>query len=233
MTRGTILVVDDEIGIQDVVQKILEHENFHVRRAGSVHEAKHEINQALPDVVILDRLLPDGDGIEVCNFIRSQPALEHIPILFLSQKVDIAERVAGLKVGGDDYLPKPFDAMELVARIEALFRRITKKFDPKQIVESGPIRLNLEKHECQIKGKAVTLQRKEFELLEAFLQSQNRVLTKDFLAERIWDTPNLATSRAIDTAVQRLRKKLGTYGECIETVRGYGFRFDTEKASQI
>ncbi len=229
MTRGTVLLVDDDQAIEALVKASLEKESFHVRVVRSVSEAKKQIDKIAPDLIILDRMLPDGDGIEVCNFLRNQSGTGSVPVLFLSAKQAVAEKVASLKVGGDDYLPKPFDNQELVARVEALLRRMEKPVGPQQVVNVGDLRLDPSTHECLLAGKPIDLRPKEFELLQLFLQSKKRVLTKEFLSERVWDAPFLTSSRAIDTAVQRLRDKLGPYSDSIETVRGYGFRFNEQK----
>ncbi len=229
MTGGTILLVEDDQAVRDLVQLVLKKEKYHVQSVATIAEAKSQLQKTQPDLVILDRMLPDGDGIEVCNFLRGQETTAHIPILFLSEKRDVAERVAGLKVGGDDYLPKPCDSAELLARVEALLRRSQKKEEPRKILQVGPLRLDLTTHECFVENKPVDLRRKEFELLQLFLQSKKRVLRKDFLSERIWESEYLTSSRAIDTAIQRLRQKLGEHGDSIETVRGYGFRFNEDK----
>jgi len=230
MTRGTILIVDDEKDIQELIELALTRENFHVQKASTVDEALKSLQKKVPDLVILDRILPDGDGIEVCNYIHTSSDKAVVPVLFLSQKSDVADRIASLKVGGDDYLPKPFDPAELIARVEALLRRANPEpASTKSIIETGPIKLDLKKHACFIDGQQVTLRRKEFELLALFLQNDQRVLTKDFLSERVWDTPYLTSSRAIDTAIQRLRQNIGKCADAIETVRGYGFKFDSSK----
>lgn len=227
---GTILIVDNEAPIAESVRESLEKNGFLVRLISNLASAQIELQKSLPDLVILDRVLPDGDGIEICRFLRTQPESEHIPILFVSGKKDIVERVISLRMGGDDYLSKPFDMTELVARVEALLRRALRSGAAPAILQCGEIVIDSLNHECRIENEVIELRPKEFELLILFLQSKKRLLTKEFISEQIWEAPHFSSSRAIDTAIQRLRNKLGDYADCVETVRGYGFRFNEDHA---
>jgi DNA-binding response OmpR family regulator len=229
MNRAFVFIVEDDPKIKRLVCQTLEKEGFQVKSAGSLFRARNEICRNLPDLIILDRGLPDGDGADFCQELRTSERTKHIAVLFLTVKRGLTDRITGLKIGGDDYLSKPFRLEELVARVEAILRRVKRdiKYVPKVFKTKG-IMLDIDKHECRVGEKAVKLWPKEFELLQTFLERQGRVLSREFLSERVWDWGYLESSHTIDTTVQRLRKKLGKRADLIETVKGYGFRIKDE-----
>lgn len=183
------------------------------------------MHRSLPDLIVLDRKLPDGDGLGFCRTIKSAERTQRIPILFLTAKDRAVDRLIDLKIGGDDFLVKPFESEELLVRIEALLQR-TQREIPNEVnallVDS--IAVDLDKHECRVGKERIRLWPQEFELLKLFLERPGRLLSKEFLSERIWGHDFFPSSRAIDTAVQRLRRRLGSKGKLIETVKGYGYK---------
>ncbi|MBN1688358.1 MAG: response regulator transcription factor [Candidatus Omnitrophica bacterium] len=231
---SVVLVVDDEPGIQSLLNDILTFQKYRAISAFNLAEARETLTKTIPDLILLDRVLPDGDGLELCHELRNQDRTKLIPILFLSSKQEIEDKVLGLKLGGDDYLPKPFATNELVARIEALLRRRQDVSKPDtalpSVLKFETLELDLPKHECRIDGQVMNLRPKEFALLKLFLEEKGKTFTKEDLGKAVWKKRGSSQSRAIDSAIQRLRKELGPYGMNIETVHGYGFRFQ-EKPS--
>lgn len=223
--RPSALVVEDEASVRGLLTELLEAEGFRVESTGSLGGARRALEGTPPDLVVLDRGLPDGDGLELCRSLRANETTRHVPVLVVSGRMRAEERVVGLRGGADDYLGKPFHPAELAARARALTRRWPRPSAP---VASGSIRLDPERHECAVDGRPVGLWPTEFELLRAFLERPGRVLTRDFLSERVWGHSAVPSSRAVETAVQRLRRRLGGEGRRLETVRGYGFRLREE-----
>lgn len=219
--RPSALVVEDEPSVRGLLTELLEAEGFRVSAAGSLDGARRALEGPAPDLVVLDRGLPDGDGLELCRSLRANEATRGVPVLVVSARMRVEERVVGLRGGADDYLGKPFHPAEFAARARALTRRWPRPGGP---IASGSIRLDPERHECAVGGRTVGLWPTEFELLRTFLERPGRVLTRDFLSERVWGHAAVPSSRAVETAVQRLRRRLGAEGRRLETVRGYGFR---------
>jgi DNA-binding response OmpR family regulator len=230
MNAPQVLIVEDDPKTQDLICRILSGEGYRTRSTPSIFGATSEVHRLLPDLIILDRRLSDGDGLELCRQLRALERTRYLPILFLTSKNTAIDRVLGLKIGGDDYLSKPFHSEELLARVEALMRRSRAPEEPPQrTLSAHGILLDLDRHECRVKNKVVDLWPKEFELLKILMERAGRLLSKEFLSERIWAHEAFASSRAIDTAVQRLRRKLGPCGDCLETVKGYGYRLTDDR----
>ncbi|MBI4248983.1 MAG: response regulator transcription factor [Elusimicrobia bacterium] len=228
MKRATILLVDDDVKTQQLIKRILELEGYLVRSAPNIFRAQGEVARHPPDLVLLDRRLPDGDGADFCKELRASDNTKGIPVIFLTVKDSASDHVAGLEIGGDDYLPKPFFPEVLVARVAAMLRRANRAPEPSQILTAEGLRLDIQRHECLVDGKPVPLWPKEFELLQIFMERPGRLLSREYLCERVWGHEYMGGSRAIETAVQRLRHKLGRRGDLIETLRGYGFKFNSD-----
>jgi DNA-binding response OmpR family regulator len=227
--KGKVLVVEDDARTQTLIVQILEKEGYKAKPADSLWKAQADMDRFVPDLVLLDRKLPDGDGLDFCRKLRSGDRTRGLPVLFLTSKDTLTDKVVGLKMGGDDYLTKPFQAEELLARIEALLRRNKDETPDSSRLKVNGISLDRDKHECFVGSKKVDLWPKEFELLEVFLGRPGRLLSKEFLSERVWGHEFFPTSRAIEIAIQRLRRKLGPEGRRIETVKGYGFKLEEEE----
>ncbi len=227
---ATVLIVEDEVALSDLVRSHLEKEGHRVQQAFDGRQALAAADRARPDLVILDWMLPGLDGLAVCRELRRKHLM---PILMLTARGDVADRVTGLQVGADDYLGKPFSIVELSARVASLLRRVALdsaavSSDGSQPIAFGPLVLDPLGHRATLAGSALDLSRREMDLLELLLQHPGRTFSREFLLERLWGADFDGLDRAVDTQVVRLRRKLGEIGDCIETVWGVGYRFRPE-----
>jgi two-component system phosphate regulon response regulator PhoB len=220
-----ILVVDDEPDLLELVRFQLEQAGFEVETAPDGRIGLEAIRRRRPSLVVLDWMLPDLPGTEVCRQLRADPALRDLPVLLLTAKAEEIDRVVGFELGADDYVTKPFSPRELVLRVQAILRRSAGDAAPAGAIERGPLLLDPERHRCSVEGAEVTLTAKEFRLLEALMTRPGRVLSRQRLLDEVWGTDITVTERTIDTHLKRLREKLGAAGDQIETVRGVGYRF--------
>jgi two-component system alkaline phosphatase synthesis response regulator PhoP len=222
-----ILVVEDEKNIRELIEFNLENAGYEVDTAANGRVALDKLSEEI-DLVVLDLMLPEIDGMEVCRRMRGSEDLRQIPIIMLTAKGEEVERILGLEMGADDYMTKPFSPRELVARIKAIFRRI-KEFQADsekikdEIVEAGKLKLDIPRHEVIYGEKKIILTPKEFELLRYLVINQGRVLSRDLLLEKIWGYEYAGDTRTVDVHVRRLRKKIKA--EYIATVRGVGYKF--------
>ena len=216
-----ILLVEDDANIQNLNRRALLRHGYHVVEAGTFSEGKALAQSESPDLIILDIMLPDGNGLELCEQLR---AGSNVPILFLSAKSEKAEIVEGLEAGGDDYLAKPYDLNELLARVKVLLRKAGSM--PK-IITKGSLTLRLNSNQAFVNGVDIGLSHSiEFSLLRIFVQEENRVLSAEYLYEEVWGQPMAGSEAAIRTAVSAVRKKLDGSGYTIDTVYGKGYRFE-------
>ncbi len=221
----TILVVDDDGHIREVVRYALEKAGYRVFEAKDGACALALVKEQPIDLVVLDVVMPEQDGLEVCRRLRADGQL---PIVFLTSRDEELDRVLGLELGADDYVTKPFSPRELVARVKAVLRRSqgVQASDPAQVIERGKLRLDLDRHICTWSDKAVDLTVKEFGLLQALAGMPGKVYTRDELVDRAYGMGHAITDRTIDSHVRRIRKKLSDSGadDPIETVYGLGYR---------
>jgi two-component system, OmpR family, response regulator RegX3 len=222
-----ILIVEDEPALAESVQYSLTREGFDVVVAPDGEEALDRFRTGNPDLVILDLMLPRLSGLDVCRIVRGESS---VPIVILTAKDGEADKVAGLELGADDYVTKPFSMRELVSRVRALLRRagMAAQPEPVEVLRGGPIELDVGKHEARVGGEPLALPPKEFELLEAFLRRKGRLLTRDFLIEEVWGPDYYGDTRTLDVHVKRLRQKVETDPHepaHLLTVRGLGYRF--------
>ncbi len=225
----TILVVDDEPDLVEVVRYNLEQAHYRVVTAASGSAALKQARKVHPDLIVLDIMLPDLFGTEVCRTLRADARTRAIPILFLSAKGEEVDRIVGLELGADDYLTKPFSPRELVLRVGAILRRAAAAGDEEGgVVAAGTIRLDPEAHRVWVAGDEVTLTATEFRLLETLLRHPGRVFSRDQLLDRVWGITAEVTTRTVDTHINRLRDRLATEAERVETVRGVGYRLRPE-----
>ncbi len=225
MTKTRVLLVEDDLTLREILKVGLDYEGFAVETVENGRKALEQIKTSPPDLLILDLMLPDIDGFEVCRKVR-QWGLE-LPILILTARKEVQDRVKGLDLGADDYLVKPFDFEELLARLRALLRRY-KKTNPK-VLEAGPLLLNPETREVFYQGQPVSLTPTEFRLLELFLRHPRRVFSKQELLHRVWGY-EYADPNLVDVHISRLRKKLGDRPpRLIRTHYGAGYAFHPEK----
>ena len=223
-----ILVVEDEESLADSVRYNLEREGYAVSVAPDGRRALERFRTDPPSLVILDLMLPEVSGLDVCRTIRSD---SDVPIIMVTAKDSEADKVTGLELGADDYVTKPFSMRELVSRVRANLRRTRPHAVPApadEVLEGGPVRMDVARHEVAVREDAVSLPPKEFELLEAFLRRKGRLLTRDFLIEEVWGPDYFGDTRTLDVHVKRLRRKLEDdphQPDHLLTVRGLGYKF--------
>ena len=217
-----VLIVDDDPDIVRLVSYNLSHAGYEIQTASTGRQALELVQKQPPDLIVLDLMLPDVDGMEVCRTLRQQIPSRRIPILMLTARGEEIDRVVGFELGADDYVSKPFSPRELVLRIKSILRRVGK--DRTDVMHVGRIQVLPERRQCFVGDSLVTLTAKEFDLLHELMKARGDVLTRDVLMDRVWGYHGDATSRTLDTHVRRLREKLGKDGDCVETVRGVGYR---------
>lgn len=229
-----ILIVEDEEDIARLLAFHLEREGFLIHSVGSGPAALDYALNNSPDLIILDIMLPEMDGLEVCRRLRSNPLTAAMPILILSARREELDKVLGLELGADDYMVKPFSIRELVARVKAMLRRFDQgrtedKADPKgKPIRIGPIVLNPERYEVTVKDEIQALTHKEFILLQILMANAGKVLTREVLLDQVWDYETGVDTRTVDVHIRSLRRKLEenpSHPRYIETVRGVGYRF--------
>jgi len=220
-----ILVVDDEPDILELVRFALIQEGYTVTTAATGREALDALKGSRPDAVVLDLMLPDFSGTEVCRRIRANAETATVPILMLTARSEELDRVVGFELGADDYVTKPFSARELTLRVKAVLRRSGEAPPATEQLSHGPLVLDLERHRCQVGDETVDLTAKEFGLLSALMSRPGRVMSREKLLDEVWGADIAVTHRTIDTHLKRLREKLGETGDLIDTVRGVGYRF--------
>ena len=219
---ATILVVDDEKNIVQLVRLYLNKEGFRVEAAYDGAQALEKARTLRPDLIVLDIMMPEPDGIAVCKELRKT---SNVPIILLTARDDDIDRIVGLELGADDYVTKPFNPRELVARVKAVLRRASQEAPSQAVLEAGNLRLDTASREVTVQGKAVTLRAKEFDLLTAFLRHQGIVLDRERLLQLVWGADYFGDTRTIDVHVAWLREKLGkAEGVKIETVWGVGYK---------
>jgi two-component system response regulator RegX3 len=227
-----VLVVEDEESFSDALSYMLRKEGFEVDVAPSGPAALEEFDRSGADLVLLDLMLPGLPGTEVCRVLRQRsPAGARVPVIMLTAKDSEIDKVVGLELGADDYVTKPFSSRELVARIRAVLRRRSEPEDlAPATLEVGPVRMDVERHVVSVRGGAVSLPLKEFELLELLLRNSGRVLTRMQLIDRIWGADYVGDTKTLDVHVKRLRAKIEpdpSNPRHLVTVRGLGYKFET------
>ena len=229
--RASLLVVEDEQDLQDLLRYNLEREGFRVACAGSGKTALQMVRTQSPDLVILDLMLPDVDGLEICRTIRADPVTARIPILMLTAKNEEADVVTGLEMGADDYLTKPFSPRVLLARVKAVLRRRQEQGTGNEVAATEPeiqladLTISPERHEVVVAGQTVELTATEFRLLYLLASRPGRVFVRQQIIDEMHGQFAAVTERSVDVQVVMLRRKLGARGESIQTVRGVGYRF--------
>jgi DNA-binding response OmpR family regulator len=231
---ASILIVEDEVALSDVVRSHLESQGHTVRQVFDGRDALACVDKTRPDIVILDWLLPGLDGLSVCRELRRKHLM---PILMLTARVEVDDRVAGLQVGADDYLGKPFSIVELAARVASLLRRVAidnaaVSAESGRTLTFGALVVDPAGHRASLGGNALDLSRREMDLLEMLLRHPGRTFSRDYLLERLWGSDFDGLDRAVDTQIVRLRRKLGQFGDCIEAVWGVGYRFRPELSAE-
>ncbi|HAM36715.1 MAG TPA: DNA-binding response regulator [Elusimicrobia bacterium] len=225
--KAQILVCEDQPATSDLISEVLQDEGCEIQVVESLAKARKSLTRALPDLMILDRNLPDGEGLELLKELRTDPRTSKIPVLVLTGQNAVTDKVAGLREGADDYITKPFHTEELVARVETLLRRVGTLEEP-AMQEAGELKLDRGSRKAFVKNKEVPLSAKEFDLLWFLMHRRNRVMTRDFLLQHVWGYEqglDLST-KVIDVTLSHLREKIGPTADKIVSVRGFGYRFD-------
>lgn len=227
--KQKVLIVDDDADIRRLVRTVLERDGFIVNTAASSAEFFKILPQFKPDLAVLDLQLPDEDGFTILKRIKKNTVTADLPVVMLTvQSVD-SYKIAGLEIGADDYIVKPFNQGEFLARVKAVLRRTKPKEANVGLIDDGAVKLNLNQHRLEINGKVVDLSPKEFDLLAALMRTKNTVLTRETLCESVWGHELVGNTRTVDVHVGRLRKKIEPYDNRIETVERIGYRYLPEK----
>lgn len=225
-----ILVVDDEPDIVDLISRQLHKEGYRILAGADADDALRLARLERPDLIILDLMLPGMDGLSVCRYLKEDVRTRTIPIIMLTAKAEANDRIVGLEMGADDYVTKPFNLKELVARVKSVLRRAQRPDTEPEIVTIGSLSVDVARRTVLVGKKNVSLTAKEFDLLTLLIKSGGRVLSKADLLDRLWDinTTSPVMTRSLDVHIARLRKKLKAVGSWITTVRNVGYRFNTD-----
>ncbi|MDP2858132.1 MAG: response regulator transcription factor [Bacillota bacterium] len=224
MADNLILVVDDEQNIREIVRAYLEREGFEVAESADGEDAVKRARDLKPVLIVLDLMLPRLDGWEVCRQVRQFSA---VPIVMLTARGETIDRVAGLEMGADDYISKPFSPREMIARVKAVLRRTRPAGQPAETVSCGAISISKDSHRATCAGTEINLTPKEFDVLWFMMQARGRVCARELLLERVWGYDYFGDARTVDSHIKSLREKLGPEGsKHIRTVWGVGYRFE-------
>jgi len=224
--QKTILLVEDEADLAATIEYNLQREGYRTRVAHDGRTALEELaREPAPDAILLDLMLPDISGTEICKHLREQERTRDVPVIMVTAKGAEIDRVVGFEVGADDYVVKPFSVRELMLRIRALLRRTERPADNPDMITFDRLRVDREGHRVWVDEQEISLTALEFRLLYAFISRRGRVQTRDALLSDVWGIEADVTTRTVDTHVKRLREKLGDAGRYVETLRGVGYRF--------
>jgi two-component system phosphate regulon response regulator PhoB len=225
--KPRILVVDDEPDVLDLVTYNLGQAGFQTETAADGAEALRKARSTTPDLILLDLMLPEMDGLEVCKLLRRDAKTSAIPIIMLTARASEIDRIVGLELGADDYVPKPFSPRELVLRVKKRLEQATG-LPAKTCFAFGPLLVDVSRHLVSVRGRRVELTATEFKLLTLLLQRTGHVQSRDQLLRDVWEYETHIDTRTVDTHIRRLREKLGPAAKYLDTVRGVGYRFSTE-----
>ena len=221
-----ILVIEDEPDIRRNLEYNLSREGFSVSAAASISEANTLLATTDYNLILLDLMLPDGSGLDICKSIKSNSDTESIPIIILTAKDDEVDKVVGFELGADDYVTKPFSVRELILRVKAVLKRGSKKKEIVEVVRQfGDLKIDVDSHEVHVDDTKINLTALEFRLLRQLVDTRGRVQSRDQLLSDVWGYSAEVTTRTVDTHVKRLREKLGPIGKYVQTIRGVGYKF--------
>jgi two-component system phosphate regulon response regulator PhoB/two-component system alkaline phosphatase synthesis response regulator PhoP len=228
MGNELIAIIDDEPDIRKLVSIHLKRSNFRVREFAEAEPFYQFLEKEVPDLVILDLMLPDVDGLQICRYLRGHERFASLPIIMLTAKIEEIDKIIGLELGADDYMTKPFSPRELVARVRAVLRRHGRHDEhPRRIVVADVI-IDVDRHEVQVKGQTVDLTPSEFKILHLLAMRQGRIQTRDQILDFLWGDEKSVVDRTVDVHIRHLREKLGEASHIIKNVRGAGYRIDNE-----
>ena len=225
MAKKKILVVDDEKDILELLEYNLERQGFEILKTMTGEEALELVKRKNPDLIILDLMLPDLDGLEVCKILKKDTKIASLPIIMLTAKGEESDIIVGLELGADDYITKPFSPKVLIARVKVVLRRLEERLKPKEVIQIEGLTIDTLRHNVMLKGKLVKLTKIEFNLLKCLVSDPGRVFTRDQLLDRAWGEGTFIVDRAVDVHIRKLRKKLKTASKFIVTIRGIGYKF--------
>ncbi len=229
MAKKKILVIEDEHDINELIKYNLERESYEVVSLFEGGQAIDIVHKCKPDLILLDLMLPEVDGLDICRALKSDESTKYIPIIMLTAKSEEADVVVGLQMGADDYMTKPFSPKVLLARVKAILRRITERSveggADKDIRQYGDMTIDLLKHKVSFKKESFSLTSIEFDILEFLSRSPGRVYSREQILDNVWKDGKFIVDRAVDVHIRGLRKKLGKAQDYVETVRGVGYRF--------
>ena len=221
-----ILIIEDEPDIRKTLEYNISREGYHVVSASSLLEAKSQIESDSFSLILLDLMLPDGSGLDLCREIKSDKEKSSVPIIILTAKDDEVDKVVGFELGADDYVTKPFSVRELILRMKAVLKRGEKKSDNVEVQRQfGQLSIDTESHEVFVDNNEITLTALEFKLLCQLVDRRGRVQSSDQLLSDVWGYSAEVTTRTVDTHIKRLREKLGSMGKYVQTIRGVGYKF--------
>ncbi len=221
-----ILIIEDEPDIRKTLEYNISREGYHVVGASSLLEAKSQIESDSFSLILLDLMLPDGSGLDLCREIKSDKEKSSVPIIILTAKDDEVDKVVGFELGADDYVTKPFSVRELILRMKAVLKRGEKKSDNVEVQRQfGQLSIDTESHEVFVDNNEITLTALEFKLLCQLVDRRGRVQSRDQLLSDVWGYSAEVTTRTVDTHIKRLREKLGSMGKYVQTIRGVGYKF--------
>jgi two-component system alkaline phosphatase synthesis response regulator PhoP len=223
-----ILIIEDEKDILDLLQLYLKREGYDVHIAKDGEAGLRKASQERYELILLDLMLPQVDGLEICRNLRSRPQTADIPIIMITAKAEESDRIVGLEMGADDYVTKPFSPREVLARVKAIFRRLEKPKAKEVRHQYAGIALDHSRHEVTYKGKSYSLPTKEFKLLEYFLDNKGRVLSRDILLNEIWGYDYFGTTRTVDVHVAHLRHKFQVLSKSLVSIKGLGYKLQEE-----
>jgi two-component system phosphate regulon response regulator PhoB len=224
MSKGTVLVIDDEADLIELVRYNLEKEGFEVIAAADGESGLQAARKRLPQVIVLDVMMPGMDGLEVCRHLRSDDRTSRIPLIMLTARAAETDRVVGLEMGADDYVTKPFSPRELVARVKAILRRSAKQEEPSQVIKHGDLVIDVPRHEVRYQEALVALTATEFRILQFMAGRPGRILSRNEIMDAALGADTNVFDRTIDVHITAIRRKLGKGGEQIETIRGFGYK---------
>jgi len=224
--KNHIVIVDDEPDIVELVSLHLKKAGFKVSAFSDGKQFNNFINTNIPDLVILDLMLPDADGLEICKYLRSEDAFSTIPIIMLTAKGDESDKIIGLELGADDYVTKPFSPKELVARIKAVLRRRISPTETRILVAGPDIRIDIQKHQVHVRERVIDLTPTEFKILTLLVSKKGWVFTRDRILDHLWGEDKYVLDRTIDVHIKHLRDKLGNAGSLIKNIRGVGYKLE-------
>lgn len=226
MTNQLIAVVDDEPDILDLVSIHLKKSGFRVREFAEAGSFYRSLAREVPDLVILDLMLPDIDGLQICKYLRRNERFSSLPIIMLTAKIEEVDKIIGLELGADDYVTKPFSPRELVARVRAVLRRHGEHDREARQLVIGDIIVDIDRHEVKVKGEMVDLTPSEFKIIHLLAMKQGRIQTREQILSFLWGEERSVIDRTVDVHIRHLREKLGDAAHMIKNVRGAGYRME-------